>query len=268
MKVLHIVAAFAIACWLSSAGDVLAKGAGGGHGSGGHSSGGHSSGGHSSGGHASGGRSSGGHASGSHAGTTSHGHAGPRGDTSRTASSAPQSTGSTRNAGRAGDRSPSIGTAVPRSTVSARFAPGSLPYLPSRVVWPAYSTVLGFSAFGLASDALWPMYGDGYSRASSVYEYGSAWPYSGYGATSPFDDFGDTGSVRLQVEPKDAQVYVDGYYAGIVDEFDGHFQHLDLSPRPHHVEIRAPGHPPLAFDVVIQPHHKTDYRGTLLRLAP
>jgi len=253
MKVLRIVAAFAIACWLSNASDVFAKGAGGGHGSGGHAlgghaSGGHASGGHASGGHASGGRSSGGHASGSHAGTTPHGNAVPR------ASGAGQSSGS-------------VHSAVQRPSVSTPFVTSSpLRYLPSRIIWPAYSTVLGFGAFGLASDPFWPFYGNAYGPASYPYGYGSAWPYSEYGGT--FDDFDDAGSLRLQVEPKDAQVYVDGYYAGIVDDFDGHFQHLDLSPRPHHVEIRSPDYQPLAFDVVIQSHHRTDYRGKLLPSTP
>jgi hypothetical protein len=245
MKVRRIVAAFAIACWLSGAGEAVAKGAGGGHGSGGHSSGGHAS-----GGHASGGRSSGGHASGSHAGTTSHGNAVPR------ASGAGQSSGS-------------VHTAVQRPGVSTPFATSTpLRYLPSRIIWPAYSSVLGFSAFGLMSDPFWPTYGGGYGQPSYAYGYGSAWPYSEWGATFPFDDFDDAGSLRLQVEPRDAQVYVDGYYAGVVDDFDGHFQHLDLSPRPHRVEIRAPGYQPLVFDVVIQPHHKTDYRGRLLPSTP
>ena len=30
-------------------------------------------------------------------------------------------------------------------------------------------------------------------------------------------------SVRIQAEPKTAEVYVDGFYAGIVDDFDGVF---------------------------------------------
>jgi hypothetical protein len=156
---------------------------------------------------------------------------------------------------------------VPRPRVITPFTTGSLT-LPSRVVWPAYSTVLGLSAFGVFSNSFWPMYGSGYGQANYSYGYGAASPYSAYGVTSPFDDFGDTGSLRLQVEPKDAEVYVDGYYAGIVDDFDGHFQHLDLSPRPHHVEIRAPGYQPLVFDIVIQPHQKSDYRGRLLTSTP
>jgi hypothetical protein len=158
--------------------------------------------------------------------------------------------------------------AVPRPNPNTPFAPSS-PYLPSRVIWPAYSTVLGVSAFGLVSNSFWPFYGNAYGSASYTYGYASAWPYFGYGGAGfPFDDFDDAGSLRLQVTPKDAQVYVDGYYAGVVDDFDGHFQHLALSPQLHHVEIRAPGYQPLVFDVTIQSHQKTNYRGTLVPVIP
>jgi hypothetical protein len=60
-------------------------------------------------------------------------------------------------------------------------------------------------------------------------------------------------SLRIEVKPKDAEVYVDGYYAGIVDDFDGALQHLDLEPGPHSIEIRTPGAPPISFDVNVQP---------------
>jgi len=36
--------------------------------------------------------------------------------------------------------------------------------------------------------------------------------------------------VRIQVTPKEAGVYVDGFYAGVVDDFDGVFQTLPLPP--------------------------------------
>lgn len=99
--------------------------------------------------------------------------------------------------------------------------------------------------------------GLGYAFGYDLYGSGfSPYPY-------PLDDFGDDGSLRLQVEPKDAQVFVDGYYAGVVDDFDGHFQHLNLTPGVHHVEIRAEGYRPLVFDTAIAAHHKTTYRGVL-----
>ena len=40
------------------------------------------------------------------------------------------------------------------------------------------------------------------------------------------------GSIRLKVKPTDAQVYVDGYFMGVVDSFDGSFQRLDDRSRP------------------------------------
>jgi len=168
-----------------------------------------------------------------------------------------------QGAGHSGSRP----VAVPRPNLNSPFAP-SLPYLPSRVIWPTYSTVLGLSTFGFVSDSFWAFYGNAYGSASYAYGYTFPWPYSEYGAAFPFDDFDDAGSLRLQVTPKDAQVYVDGYYTGLVDDFDGRFQHLNLSPQLHHVEIRAPGYQPLVFDVTIQSHHKTDYRGALVSLIP
>ena len=40
------------------------------------------------------------------------------------------------------------------------------------------------------------------------------YPYGGY-------RWANEASLRLDVKPRDAQVYVDGYYAGIVDQYDG-----------------------------------------------
>ena len=37
-------------------------------------------------------------------------------------------------------------------------------------------------------------------------------------------------ALRLKVEPRDAEVYVDGFYAGLVDDFDGAMQKLKIVP--------------------------------------
>ena len=50
------------------------------------------------------------------------------------------------------------------------------------------------------------------------------------------------GSVQLKVQPKTAEVWVDGYYAGIVDDFDGSFQRLYIPPGQHDIEIRMEGY--------------------------
>jgi hypothetical protein len=71
------------------------------------------------------------------------------------------------------------------------------------------------------------------------------------------------GALRIVDAPRDAQVFVDGYYAGMVDDYDGVFQHLNLEAGPHHIEIEVPGYPPIAFEVRIQPGHTTTYRAGL-----
>jgi hypothetical protein len=58
-------------------------------------------------------------------------------------------------------------------------------------------------------------------------------------------------------------VYVDGYFAGRVDDYDGIFQALKLEAGAHHIQIVAQGHSPLDFDVRIEPNRKITYRGTL-----
>jgi hypothetical protein len=69
--------------------------------------------------------------------------------------------------------------------------------------------------------------------------------------------------LRLQVEPRYALVYVDGFYAGLVENFDGPFRRLRLPLGRHLVEVRAPGHEPLVLDVWQQHDVWGTYRATL-----
>jgi len=86
-----------------------------------------------------------------------------------------------------------------------------------------------------------------------VYRYGT-YGYYGY----------PVGELRLKVRPREAQVFVDGYYAGRVDDFDGIFQSLRLEEGEYQIEIVHPGYEPLAFDVRIFPGEKTTYEGDLI----
>ena len=61
------------------------------------------------------------------------------------------------------------------------------------------------------------------------------------------------GGVRIQGAPHQAQVFVDGYYVGVVDDFDGAFQQLNLEAGAHELEIRIPGRAPSSYDVNVQP---------------
>jgi hypothetical protein len=72
-----------------------------------------------------------------------------------------------------------------------------------------------------------PYYGHGYGG----YGYGGL----GYGYYEP------RGSLRIEVKPDQARVYVDGSYVGIVDDFDGAFQRLHLSPGRHEIALKQEG---------------------------
>lgn len=73
------------------------------------------------------------------------------------------------------------------------------------------------------------------------------------------------GGLRLKVQPRNAQVYVDGSSAGLVDDFDGRWQRLKLEAGVHHIELRAPGYDSLTFDIEIEWDLTITYRGALVR---
>jgi hypothetical protein len=67
----------------------------------------------------------------------------------------------------------------------------------------------------------------------------------------------------VKIKPREGEVYVDGYYVGLVDEFDGMFQKLHIEPGAHRIEVRAAGFDPLVFEVKISPEHTTTYQGEM-----
>jgi hypothetical protein len=144
------------------------------------------------------------------------------------------------------DDSLRYGTAVPRTAGSA---PGGTVIVPA---WYYYSPyIYGYGAFGL-----------GYWYAPYFWDGD---PY-GFGWDAPYDYARidrDYGSIKLKVKPNDAEVYVDGYYVGQVDEFDGIFQHLDLEAGSHRIEVRAAGYQPETIDVLIYRGRSVTYKGKL-----
>ena len=89
----------------------------------------------------------------------------------------------------------------------------------------------------------------------------SYWPYSPpyyLGYEDPY-----TGYLRLKVKPREAEVYVDGYYVGLVDHFDGVFQRLRLQEGGYRVEIRHPDFRSLELEVLIVAGSKVTYEARL-----
>lgn len=130
--------------------------------------------------------------------------------------------------------------------------------------YPRRSYPYGYGAFGGLGYFYYDPYA-WYPGSYSAYSYGAGAPgYSGYYPGRAYSDF-DTGYLRLRVSPRQAQVFVDGYFAGEVDDYDGIVQAMKLEEGPYHIEIVAPGYETLEFDVRIIPGQKIQYRGDLRR---
>jgi hypothetical protein len=79
------------------------------------------------------------------------------------------------------------------------------------------------------------------------------------------DDRRPVGGLQLDVEPRNALVYVDAWYMGVVDTFSGYFNHLDLAAGPHVIELLASGYDPISVEILVTPGRTTTYRMSLNR---
>jgi len=71
-----------------------------------------------------------------------------------------------------------------------------------------------------------------------------------------------TSTVKLSVEPKRAAVFVDGVFAGHVDEFDGRRGML-VAPGKHRIEITLPGYRTFQAEVSLLPYQKFELKTQL-----
>ncbi len=98
------------------------------------------------------------------------------------------------------------------------------------------------------------------------------YPYWGWGPWYGYPYYVDppdnSGKVRLEVKPKDAQVYADGYYAGMVDDFDGTFGRLHLPPGDHEIVVYKPGFRTVKQSIRLRPRQDSTIRFALQPLPP
>lgn len=123
-----------------------------------------------------------------------------------------------------------------------------------RIVWVSPVVVMG----GYDGNPYWydPWYG-----YVDQYPWGP-YPYPPYRVYNL-----DPGAaLRLDVKPKDAEVYVDGYYAGVVDDFDGAFQRLSVTPGGHEIDLFADGYRAIHQKVYLTPRRTVKIQATMERL--
>jgi len=108
----------------------------------------------------------------------------------------------------------------------------------------------------------------GYPVPYSYYAYPYPVPVYGYGRPGGPVIIGPGssyyGGVSLEISPSDAEVFVDGEYAGLVQDFDGTQRPLTLTAGSHRLDVRAPGYEPLAMNVNVNPGEVVPFRGDLL----
>ena len=94
------------------------------------------------------------------------------------------------------------------------------------------------------------------------------WPRTAYPQWY-FPIYDNRAEIRLRVEPEeaeDAAVYVDGFYAGIVDDFNSVFQSLPLTPGGHTVVLYLEGYRTVRHNFYLSPGSSFKLRATMERL--
>lgn len=108
----------------------------------------------------------------------------------------------------------------------------------------------------------WPSFGLYYGYGYPGYYPGYSYPYYyGYGPDRGW------ASVRIEVKPKQAKVYVDGYYAGIVDDYDGTFQRLHVPPGNHLITVYLEGYRSIEQTLYFSPDSSYKIKQEMVPLA-
>lgn len=104
-----------------------------------------------------------------------------------------------------------------------------------------------------------------YGPWGSPYGYGQ-YPYP-YPYQNPYRYYRDDADLRIEVKPRETEVYVDGARAGIVDDFDGIFQRLRLQPGDHEITLYLQGYRSWSETRYFGPHSDQRILHTMLPLS-
>jgi hypothetical protein len=99
------------------------------------------------------------------------------------------------------------------------------------------------------------------ARAQQTFEQRYPFPPGAYGFTQE-------GEVKINVTPNEAAVYVDGFYAGRVDDFDGPFQRLHAPVGDREIVIYLQGYRLLRQRLNVSFRSTGRITGTLEKLGP
>jgi hypothetical protein len=126
--------------------------------------------------------------------------------------------------------------------------------------------------------ALWPSPASAQGRRGRVvisggvynpFFYDPLWgPYPYYGYAPYPVGVAAASDVRVLASPKQAEVYVDGFYAGVVDDFDGTFQRLHVTPGGHAITLHLEGYRTVTQNVYAAPADTVKLQLNMEKLQP
>jgi hypothetical protein len=113
----------------------------------------------------------------------------------------------------------------------------------------------------------WFSYGYGFGYGTPWYPYSYQMRYPApYGYYGRYDVL--TSAIRLEVTPRAAEVFVDGFAAGTVDSYDGFFQRLRLRPGEHELTLYLDGYRTVHQRVYVNSGSDQKIRYTMVPLPP
>jgi len=92
---------------------------------------------------------------------------------------------------------------------------------------------------------------------------GPAYPYP-HPYAYPYSE----ADIKTQVTPKEAEVYVDGFYAGQANDFDGVFKRLHVAPGGHAITLHLDGFRTSTQEADVRPDSTFKLNATMVPLAP
>ena len=117
-------------------------------------------------------------------------------------------------------------------------------------VWLGVSVPYPWAYFGAYLPRVYGSYGQGY--------YGQTY----VGVAPAVQQYG---GVSFEIQPSDADLFVDGEYVGPVGTFTPYGEPLTLWPGVHRIAIVRDGFRTMEFEVAVQPGQVIPYRGMLAR---
>lgn len=129
---------------------------------------------------------------------------------------------------------------------------------------PVRTVIVGGHGYG---------YRYGYARPYYPYYYNSfGFGWYGYGPYGPYAPYGPyfyepASDLRIQVTPREAEVYIDGYLVGSVNDFDGVFQRLHVPYGEHQISVYREGFRTINEKMLFRPYESYNIKQVLQPLV-